>query len=66
VGRLVERKGADDFIRAFGALVNEIPDVELDIVGDGGEMSRLKELAKKLRVAERVHFFGTLTGTGFA
>jgi phosphatidylinositol alpha-1,6-mannosyltransferase len=62
VGRLVERKGADDLIRAFSDLDGENGKARLEIVGDGPEMSRLQELAKELGVKDRTLFFGTLTG----
>jgi glycosyltransferase involved in cell wall biosynthesis len=62
VGRLVERKGADDLIRAFGALDGAGSDAKLEIVGDGPDMPRLRELATKAGVGARTSFFGTLTG----
>jgi phosphatidyl-myo-inositol dimannoside synthase len=62
VGRLVDRKGADDLIRAFSSLAKEIDNVSLEIVGGGAEMERLKALALTLGVDEKVRFFGNLTG----
>jgi phosphatidyl-myo-inositol dimannoside synthase len=62
VGRLVDRKGADDLIRAFSSLAQEGDDALLEIVGAGPEMARLKELALSLGVDEKVRFFGNLTG----
>jgi phosphatidyl-myo-inositol dimannoside synthase len=62
VGRLVDRKGADDLLRAFGSLSKELDGVSLEIVGAGPEMDRLKALALALGVDKRVRFFGNLTG----
>ena len=62
VGRLVDRKGADDLIRAFSALNGKYRDARLEIVGDGPEMNRLQELARELGVNDRTSFLGTLTG----
>jgi phosphatidylinositol alpha-1,6-mannosyltransferase len=62
VGRLVDRKGADDLIRAFSSLAKEFDHVSLEIVGAGPEMERLKALALALGVDEKVRFFGNLTG----
>jgi len=62
VGRLVDRKGADDLILAFAALNGAGKDARLEIVGDGPELTRLRELASESGVGDRVRFFGTLTG----
>jgi glycosyltransferase involved in cell wall biosynthesis len=62
VGRLVDRKGADDLIRAFSSLAEQDDDVLLEIVGAGPEMARLKELALSLGIDKKVRFFGNLTG----
>lgn len=62
VGRLVDRKGADDLIRAFSELDGKAGKALLDIVGDGPEMGHLQELARELGVKDRTRFFGTLTG----
>jgi phosphatidylinositol alpha-1,6-mannosyltransferase len=62
VGRLVERKGADDLIRAVSSLAKENDDALLEIVGAGPEMARLKALAQSLGVDKKVRFFGNLTG----
>jgi colanic acid/amylovoran biosynthesis glycosyltransferase len=60
VARLVEVKGAEYLIRAFGRLARQHPTVELVIVGDGPLKSRLQELARSLGLAERVRFLGAL------
>ncbi|MDA4118639.1 MAG: glycosyltransferase family 4 protein, partial [Thaumarchaeota archaeon] len=62
VGRLVERKGADDLLTSFAKLSNELPNAVLEIVGEGPDMDRLRQLADTLGVRGRVTFAGTLRG----
>jgi phosphatidyl-myo-inositol dimannoside synthase len=62
VGRLVERKGVDDLLMSLAQLAKDMPDALLEVVGDGPDMNRLKELAKALGVQDSVIFFGTLRG----
>ncbi len=54
IGRLVPFKGVDFLLRALEL----VPDLRLDIVGDGPERNRLKTLAAALAVTERVKFWG--------
>jgi L-malate glycosyltransferase len=55
VGRLVERKGYKYLIRALSLLPKKI---HLNLIGDGPLENQLKNLAKKLKVEERVNFLG--------
>jgi glycosyltransferase involved in cell wall biosynthesis len=65
IGRLVERKGVDDIIRAL----RRVPDAELLVAGgpDAGalgadpEVQRLRELAEHCQVADRVSFLGRVS-----
>lgn len=57
VGRLVPYKGADLLIEAAAPLLRA-GSVELDIVGDGPEMPRLRRMASDLNVENRVEFAG--------
>lgn len=54
VARLVPRKGIDMVIRAIARL----PDVRYRIVGTGPDETRLRYLAEREGVADRVHFLG--------
>ena len=56
VGGLIERKGQD---LAIGALAS-IPDAQLLLVGKGPDEKHLRNLARDMRVDERVHFLGSL------
>ncbi len=63
VGRLasIERyKGVDTLIQALPALVSPGSDVFLVAVGDGDDRPRLKDLAAKTGVSQRVRFFAGL------
>lgn len=46
VGRLVERKGVDYLIRAMAKVQNEVPDLELVVIGEGQKRSELEALAR--------------------
>ncbi len=56
VGRLVACKGVDVLIKALERLNRK--DIELDIVGDGLELEKLKKLAEKSGLDEQIHFHG--------
>lgn len=66
VGRLIERKGVDTLLRAFGDLAREHVNVSLAIAGDGPEKDRLQALSRQLGVAERVTFLGHLDRAALA
>jgi teichuronic acid biosynthesis glycosyltransferase TuaC len=56
VGALISRKGQAFAIEALA----QIPDARLAIIGDGPDLSMLKQLARDQDVANRVHFLGSL------
>lgn len=55
--RLIKDKNVDSVIRA----TRRIPDINLEIVGDGPRMGELKKLSKKIGVEGRVSFTGRLS-----
>jgi D-inositol-3-phosphate glycosyltransferase len=64
VGRLVERKGVDEVVRSL----RRLPDVKLVIVGGSGlpddpDARRLRALAQRLGVADRVELTGPVRHT---
>jgi glycosyltransferase involved in cell wall biosynthesis len=60
LGRLLHLKGFDLGFRAFARLVQEFPDSEYWIVGDGPERKNLEQLARKLGIIDKVRFWGAL------
>jgi len=59
-GRLEPLKGQDRLVRLLHALDRE--DVELWLLGEGPDRTRLQELAESLGVASRVKFLGYVQG----
>ncbi|PCI70325.1 MAG: glycosyl transferase family 1 [Piscirickettsiaceae bacterium] len=57
VGNLIELKGHHLVIEAL----QELPNVELNIIGEGPKEADLKQLASHLGVDDRVHFLGYKT-----
>lgn len=57
VGRLVERKGVQYLIEAFGKIAAGTP-AELIIVGQGPEKVKLEQLAKEKKLDHRIIFAG--------
>ena len=60
VGRLIERKGFDNAIRAFSEIVVPGDRLHLLIVGAGEQEEFLKDLAKKITQPGQVVFLGSL------
>jgi glycosyltransferase involved in cell wall biosynthesis len=60
VGRLEKNKGFDYLLSAAKQLIGRGFDVEIELVGDGGELRPLKALAEKLDIADKVTFRGWL------
>ncbi|MFB6278246.1 MAG: glycosyltransferase family 4 protein [Salinibacter sp.] len=58
VGRLVRRKGIDTVLRALPTIAETCPDVTYVIVGTGPDQSRLRRLAGRLGLQNRVRFVG--------
>ncbi len=64
IGRLIESKGIDRLIEAGSRLHSKGVELEIWIVGDGDDSSRLQGLAKKLNCPAR--FFGRKSGDELA
>lgn len=60
-GRLVREKGVDVLLRAFANVIQDIPQAQLRIAGEGREESYLKKLILDLRLSSSVSFRGFLT-----
>jgi len=61
VGRLTAQKGPQYFLSAAERVLRSAPDTRFIIVGDGDMRSYLEQLAKELRITDRVLFTGFLS-----
>jgi len=61
LGRLLHWKGFHISLQAFASFVLDFPESEYWLIGDGPERRNLEKLAKRFKVADRVHFFGSLS-----
>ncbi len=64
VGRLIYYKGLQYLIKAMPEVLEKVPDAKLTIVGEGPLMGEWKELAKRLKVNDRIEWLGRLTDAG--
>lgn len=58
VGRLEPQKGQWHLIRAFGTVVDKIPDAKLVIMGQGSEKLYLENLIEDMKLGNNVLLFG--------
>jgi len=63
LGRLVEKKGVDDLLRAVAQLGPQPWQLQVSIAGDGPLRAELEALAASLGLTERVSFEGALVHT---
>jgi len=61
VGRLIPIKGHIVLLRAFAAAKRQLPDLELEIAGQGPLAPALKALAQELGVGDSVRFLGQVS-----
>jgi glycosyltransferase involved in cell wall biosynthesis len=59
---LMPRKGVDILLRAMPPILQDFPDLQLMVAGDGSQRHYLEGLALELRIAHRVRFLGFVTG----
>jgi glycosyltransferase involved in cell wall biosynthesis len=64
VGRLVPQKAPDVLLEAFARVVAVAPHARLAIVGDGPVVTLLRELSRRLGVAEKVFLLGERDARG--
>lgn len=60
VGRLVEKKGLDDALKAFAVVKKHIKNSVFRIVGQGPKYQYLKSLATQLNIEDSIVFLGAL------
>jgi phosphatidylinositol alpha-1,6-mannosyltransferase len=61
VARLEPHKGVDMVLQALPQIIARAPDVRYAVAGSGPERERLKKLAHKIGVADRVRFLGEVS-----
>lgn len=59
VGRVIRTKGLRDLVQAM-SLLPDVPDLTLDAVGMGEDLTACRELAAKLQVEHRIRFHGRI------
>jgi glycosyltransferase involved in cell wall biosynthesis len=60
VSTLVERYGVQTVVKAIPLLVNEIPELTVDIIGDGEHRPLLEKMARELGIEKHLNFTGTI------
>ncbi len=60
-GRLIEKKGLPVTLRAFAKFLRRYPDATLTIAGEGPLRGRLQDLARELKIDNRVSFTGFIS-----
>ncbi|WP_320041290.1 glycosyltransferase family 4 protein [uncultured Desulfobacter sp.] len=60
IGRLVEKKGVDVLIRAMAKVLDQVPGVQLDVIGGGSDLGLYKSLAESLGLSEAIQFLGAI------
>lgn len=59
VGRFVPKKAPQETILAFSKLLRQLPDLRLEMIGDGELLPSCKELAQTLDINDHVIFHGS-------
>lgn len=58
MGRLIDIKGYDYFIKALAILKNKNINFKVKMAGDGEELDNLKQLAEELNLTDKIDFLG--------
>ena len=59
IGRFNEQKNHAGLLRAFKLILEQYPDAQLKLLGDGELREEMEVLAKELGILENVHFLGS-------
>ena len=60
VGRLVHRKGQDVLIEAMPAIIKDVPEAHILMIGEGPYRSYLENRAKSLGIEDKITFIGRI------
>lgn len=66
VARMVDKKGIDVLLGAVALLADELPELRVELVGDGELRADLESMAGLLGIASRCTFRGSLDSAGVA
>lgn len=66
VGKLEENKGCESLIKAFGMVLEKIPDARLTLVGSGVQEINLKKLSRSMNISEKINFCGSVPNKNIA
>jgi len=58
--RLVPSKGIDVLLKSYIAIVDKLPNLDLIIAGTGPEEKKLKKLAEKAKLPDKIKFIGDI------
>lgn len=58
IGQMIPRKGIDDLLNIFDGLYIDNNNIELQLIGDGGQKNELMEMASSLESKSAIHFLG--------
>lgn len=61
VSRLIQRRNIDSLINALPIIIKEVPDVQIDIVGEGPQRSILEYKSSQNGTKPYVHFHGNVS-----
>ncbi|KKR32386.1 MAG: Glycosyltransferase [Candidatus Gottesmanbacteria bacterium GW2011_GWC2_39_8] len=61
LGRLRKYKSIDTFLRAIPLLLDEYRDMKFLVAGHGDDLTRLKKIAEKLNISNKVKFTGKVS-----
>ena len=62
--RQEQKKGTGIVIESLPLILQKFPMIKLDVVGDGSDLPKFKELTARLNLSEHVTFYGKLDQTG--
>ncbi|MDE3953694.1 glycosyltransferase [Glaesserella parasuis] len=65
IGRLIEKKGNRNLIKAFSVIHKVYPNTKLVFAGDGNKRKELEQLAKDLDISDSVIFMGEVNPQQF-
>ncbi len=63
MGRITFQKGPEYFIEAANLVLKLMPDIRFVMAGSGDMLTRMVNMAAKLRMGNRIHFTGFLRGS---